>query len=122
MGNAAKLSAAGAWASAPPPGLRDLSRHAWPYRTGLVLIESFVALGGAAGAGQLLTGAFTPPVSDLAPLGLTSWVLPGLWLFATVAAPSARLALVALRARHLGWRPDPGPSGAQRGNDERALG
>jgi hypothetical protein len=56
-----------------------------------------VALGGAAGAVQLVTGTFTPPVSDLAPLGLTSWVLPGLWLFASVAVPWSFAALLAWR-------------------------
>jgi hypothetical protein len=52
-------------------------------------VGSLVAAGGVVGAGQLVTGTFTPPVADLAPLGLTSWLLPGLWLFASVAVPWA---------------------------------
>jgi hypothetical protein len=62
-----------------------------------VAAETFVAVAGAAGAIQLASGTFTPPVSDLEPLGLTSWVLPGLWLFATVAVPSATAAWLAWR-------------------------
>ncbi|MGV8965879.1 MAG: hypothetical protein ACOH2F_06330 [Cellulomonas sp.] len=46
---------------------------------------------------QLLTGTFTPPVTDLEPLGLTSWTLPGAWLFATVAVPSSAAAWLAWR-------------------------
>lgn len=58
-------------------------------RRWLVGVEGFVAVAGAAGAVQLFTGTFTPPVSDLEPLGLTSWRLPAVWLFASVAVPSA---------------------------------
>jgi TRAP-type mannitol/chloroaromatic compound transport system permease small subunit len=38
---------------------------------------------------QLMTGTFTPPTADIAGLGLSSWVLPGVWLLVTVAVPSA---------------------------------
>ena len=61
----------------------------FPYRVVLVAGESIVAIGALAGAVQLMTGTFTPPVADLAPLGLSSWVLPGLWLCAMVAVPCA---------------------------------
>lgn len=70
---------------------------AYPHRRVLVVAEAVVSVAGAAGAVQLMTGTFTPPVSDLEPLGLTSWVLPGLWLFATVAVPSATAAWLAWR-------------------------
>ncbi len=51
--------------------------------------ESVIAAGGLAGAVQLVTGSYTPPVSDIEPLGLSTWTLPGVWLFASVAVPSA---------------------------------
>ena len=69
-------------------------RHLWP----IAVVESLVSLAGAAGALQLVTGTYAPPVTDLTPLGLTSWVLPGLWLFASVAVPSALAAWLAWRA------------------------
>lgn len=68
-----------------------------PYRTGLVLGEAVLALGGVVGAAQLVTGTVTPPLSDLAPLGLSSWVLPGVWLFVSVAVPSSAAAVLAWR-------------------------
>ena len=49
------------------------------------------------GTVQLLTGTFTPPVSVLEPIGLSSWVLPGVWLFGTVVVPSATAAVLAWR-------------------------
>ena len=36
---------------------------------------------------------------DLEPLGLTSWVLPGIWLFASVAVPCVTASVLALRRR-----------------------
>ena len=68
-----------------------------PFRRTFVLVESLVALGGLMGTAQLLTGTFTPPVSVLEPLRLSSWVLPGLWLFGTVAVPSVTAAVMAWR-------------------------
>lgn len=38
-------------------------------------------------------------MSDLEPLGLDSWVLPGLWLFAAVAVPWTVVAVLAVRRR-----------------------
>ncbi len=68
-----------------------------PHRTVFVAVESLVALGGLAGTVQLVTGTYTPPVADLEPLGLSSWVLPGVWLFSSVAVPSAVAAVLAWR-------------------------
>jgi len=42
-----------------------------------------------------------PPASDLAPIGLSSWVLPEFWLFATVVAPSGAAAWLAWRRSRL---------------------
>jgi hypothetical protein len=68
-----------------------------PFRKAFVVIESLVAVGGVMGTVQLLTGTFTPPVSVLEPIGLSSWLLPGLWLFGTVVLPSATAAVLAWR-------------------------
>jgi hypothetical protein len=62
------------------------------HRRAVLAIEIFVAVAGLAGAVQLFAGVFTPPVSDVDPIGLTSWRLPAVWLFATTAAPSATAA------------------------------
>ena len=75
--------------------LATVSGH--PFRRIFVAVESFVAAGGVMGAIMLLSGRGTPPVSVLEPIGLTSWVLPGLWLFATTAVPSAAAAMLAWR-------------------------
>ena len=56
-----------------------------------------MAVGAVGGTVQLITGTAAPPVEDLEPLGLTSWVLPGLWLFASVAVPSTVAAWLAWR-------------------------
>jgi hypothetical protein len=76
-------------------------RRLWPYRRVFIGAESLIAVGGAAGAVQLVTDTYTPPVADLAPLGLSSWVLPGIWLFVTVALPSGAAAWLAWRRS---WR------------------
>jgi hypothetical protein len=68
-----------------------------PWRRTLGVLAGVTALGGLAGAVQLVTGTFTPPVSDLDPLGLESWVLPGLWLAASVAVPCGVTAVLAWR-------------------------
>ena len=59
-----------------------------PHRRVLGAAEFFVAVAGIAGSIQLWTGTYAPPSSGL-PFGLTSWVLPGFWLLATVAVPAA---------------------------------
>jgi hypothetical protein len=68
-----------------------------PHRRLIVGVESFVAVGGLMGSVQLMSGTFTPPVSDLEPLGLSSWVLPGFWLVASVVVPSGMAAWLAWR-------------------------
>lgn len=67
-----------------------------PLRRTFIGAESALAVAGAAGAVQLAAGVATPPVESL-PFGLRSWVLPGAWLFATVAVPSASAAVLAWR-------------------------
>ena len=68
-----------------------------PFRKTFTVIEALVAVGGVMGTVQLLTGTFTPPVSVLEPVGLSSWALPGVWLFGTVVVPSATAAVLAWR-------------------------
>jgi hypothetical protein len=52
---------------------------------------------------MLVSGSGTPPVEVLQPIGLTSWVLPGVWLFATATVPSAVAAVLAWRRSD--WAP-----------------
>jgi hypothetical protein len=70
-----------------------------PFRRTFVVVGAVLALAGAAGAVQLVTGTSTPPVDDLEPLGLHSWVLPGVWLFVSVAVPWAVVTVLAVRRR-----------------------
>jgi hypothetical protein len=70
------------------------------FRWAFVIVEALVAIGAIGGTVQLVTGTAAPPVDDLEPLGLTSWVLPGIWLFASVAVPS-------MVAAWLAWRRSP---------------
>jgi len=80
------------------PGSEPVAHaHEFPHRMVFVVAESLIAIGGAAGAVQLMNGTYVPPVSDLEPLGLSSWVLPGVWLFASVALPSGTAAWLAWR-------------------------
>jgi hypothetical protein len=52
----------------------------------------------ALGGGVMLAANLgAPPVEWLEPLGLSSWVLPGVWLTASVAVPSAAAACLAVR-------------------------
>lgn len=69
------------------------------YRRTFIGAGAFLALAGAAGAVQLMAGEATPPVDDLDPLGLHSWVLPGIWLLVSVAVPWAVVTVLATR-RH----------------------
>jgi hypothetical protein len=75
---------------------RPLPDRVCRYRRIFVAAESLVALSGLAGTIQLIAGIATPPTSDL-PFGLSSWVLPGLWLFATVPLPATVAAVLAYR-------------------------
>ena len=68
-----------------------------PWRRTLAALGGVTGLAAAVGTGQLLTGTFTPPVSDLEPLGLDSWVLPGVWLGASVAVPCGLVAWLGSR-------------------------
>ena len=71
------------------PGTRvEPFRPPEPYRRLFVIAEAVIGGNALLGTALLLTDTFTPDVSVLAPLGLHSWVLPGLWLFASVAVPS----------------------------------
>lgn len=79
---------------APDPAVRTLT---WRHRRSLVTIESAMAVFGLGGGVMLMAGRGTPPVEWLAPLGLSSWVLPGVWLTASVAVPSAAAAYLAFR-------------------------
>jgi hypothetical protein len=67
------------------------------FRWTFVVVEALLAFAGLSGAIQLLSGSFTPPVEDLRPLGLDSWILPGLWLLLVVALPSVTAAALAAR-------------------------
>ena len=75
----------------------------YPFRRAIIVIETFVALGGLAGSIQLLAGVATPPVSALGPLGFSSWTLPAGWLFLSVAVPSGLAAWLAWRRS--AWAP-----------------
>lgn len=96
------------------PRSRTLLTRAWPgpdghavalprWRRTIGVIAALTGVAATAGTIQLVTGTFTPPVSDLEPLGLDSWVLPGLWLAASVAVPCAATTVMAWkRSRWLG--------------------
>ena len=68
-----------------------------PHRLVFSVAAGVISAAGLAGAAQLVTGTYTPPVADLDPLGLRSWVLPGLWLFASVGVPWATATWAAVR-------------------------
>lgn len=74
-----------------------------PHRGIYLVAATVIAVAGLDGSVQLVTGTFTPPVSDLEPLGLDSWVLPGLWLFASVVIPWSVAAWATARR----WRSAP---------------
>jgi hypothetical protein len=74
-----------------PSGSPELTQT-YPHRTALMAAESLVAVAAVAGAVQLWAGVATPPPEAIEPLGLTTWKLPGVWLFASVAVPSAAAA------------------------------
>lgn len=73
------------------------SERAFPFRGTFAVVEGLTAVGGVMGSVMLVGGFGTPPVAVLKPIGLTSWALPGLWLFATAALPSAVAAVLAWR-------------------------
>src|SRR4051812_98649 len=89
------------WSPMQPVKSMDLRRpngaQLRPHRRALTIVLSLLAVAGASGGVQLMIGAYTPPVRDLEPLGLNSWLLPGVWLMASVAIPSAVAAVQAAR-------------------------
>jgi hypothetical protein len=79
-----------------PTVLAPTRRH----RRTLLTMESAMAVFGLGGGIMLMSGYGTPPVEAISSLGLSSWVLPGVWLTASVAIPSAG-------AAYLAWRGSP---------------
>lgn len=79
--------------SFPVPAAAQL----WPFRRTIIALECFVAIGGIVGVALLWTGRQTPPLEAIEVLGMASWRLPALWLFATVVLPSAVAAWFAWR-------------------------
>ena len=67
------------------------------HRRTLLTIESVMAVFGLAGGVMLMSERGTPPVETISALGLSSWVLPGVWLVASVAVPSSVAAYLAWR-------------------------
>lgn len=81
------------------PVLAPSRRH----RRALLTMESAMAVFGVGGGIMLMSGNGTPPVEAISSLGLSSWVLPGVWLTASVAIPSAAAAYLAWRGSQ--WTP-----------------
>ena len=73
------------------------------HRRTLLTMESAMAVFGLGGGIMLISGHGTPPVEAISSLGLSSWVLPGVWLTASVAIPSALAAYLVWRGSH--WTP-----------------
>jgi len=63
--------------------------------------SGFLAVAGLVGTWQLMSGTATPPDSDLAPLGLSNWTLPGLWLFVSVVVPWSIAAIACVARRRV---------------------
>lgn len=83
----------------PQNGQRSAS-----YRLRCVAVAGFTACGGALGRRTLATARGAPPVSMLAPIGLSSWSLPSVWLFATTTVPAGTAAcavVVPVLVRHI---------------------
>ena len=71
--------------------------RALPWRRTLGWLAGVTSVAAAAGAVQLVSGIYTPPVEDLEPLGLHSWGFPGVWLGLSVTGPCATAAWLSLR-------------------------
>ena len=67
----------------------------------LLVLAGLTSVAAWVGAAQLVLDLYAPPVSDLEPLGLDSWLLPGLWLAASVAVPCLVVAYYSLSLREL---------------------
>jgi hypothetical protein len=76
---------------------RPVPSGRYPFRATILVLEATLAAGGVVGTVQLISGAGAPDVGVLAPLGLTSWRLPALWLFLTVVLPATWAAWSAWR-------------------------
>jgi hypothetical protein len=61
--------------------------------------SALLTAAGVLGTWQLMSGTATPPVSDLSRLGLSSWTLPGVWLFVSVVLPWTVALIVCVRRR-----------------------
>ncbi len=70
-----------------------------PHRRNLIWASGILAAAGLVGTWQLMSGTATPPDSDLEPLGLSSWTLPGLWLFVSVVVPWSVAAIASVGRR-----------------------
>jgi hypothetical protein len=69
-------------------------------RVALVMLEVFVGVGAVYGGVILVRDSWGLPVTDLAPLPLHSWVLPGVALLVSVAVPMLAAAVLVAR-RHV---------------------
>jgi len=69
-------------------------------RAALVVVELFIGVGAVYGGIMLIRDSWALPVTDLEPLPLDSWVLPGAALLVFVAAPTLSAALLVAR-RHV---------------------
>jgi hypothetical protein len=78
------------------PAVRDRATYT---RIALVMLEAFVGVGAVYGGVMLVRDSWGLPVTDLAPLPLHSWVLPGVALLVSVAAPMLAAAVLVAR-RH----------------------
>ena len=73
----------------------------YPFRRTFTATEAVIGVSALAGTWMLLSDIYTPDVAVLEPLGLDSWALPGVWLFASAAAPALTAALLAWRKSDL---------------------
>jgi hypothetical protein len=67
-------------------------------RVALVMLEVFVGVGAVYGGVMLARDSWGLPVTDLEPLPLHSWVLPGVALLVSVAAPMLAAAVLVARS------------------------
>ncbi len=67
------------------------------FRAVFVVTWAVTCVGAVGGSISMIIGQGTPPLSAIEPLGLDSWVLPGLWLLASVAVPAAVVVVLAWR-------------------------
>lgn len=67
-------------------------------------VAGLTSLAAWIGAVQLAVGLYAPPVADLQPLRLHSWLLPAIWLAASVAVPCLIVTVLAVRrSLRTGW-------------------